>query len=860
MTKLRMSRETRNRVRTSESMRQNMESYSKEQIFLEKFEGQDLELATDPSGNVNTFGITTSIDNEHYSNVNDDNSNESNSRRIPDNKFFIDWAFTPNSKLSSNSTSFTCSLHQKGPLNFSYHTCTEALPRQVSLRRNNGMMTIKNLDTDKDSGEYTFTLVDLKENRLQEMSYQVVVKKKPILPISGGNSDLLSLPFNVVNVVLITLVIVILIIGLILAVCFMRRKNRFHRNVNENPGSKKSSRGRTRGSLNDNNNNNKISNLAKIDISLPNHNTLKTTNPDVNNNNINSLPLQQHHHNLVQQQQNLQDSRRSENEILQVNSGDENLPLINQNNNNNNSNHILVANSMSLNSGNEPVDIKISQINDPNESNETNVMHSSPYSQNPMQNNSNINNSSNMGSPRYTNDKTAQLLQDSRVRKEQADKLIAEVDNFLSDKESSSIALGTSATSNPPSLTGLKVNLLTDGQQLNNNNQIFQESIIPNHHVYRLNNLKQNNFYTQGNKQQKIDENNVITIESNHIYSPSKLEDAMIDIDVRESILASAQQASQNNNPSSLNSSSTNNNNNNLNNTNTPSTRNNSQSKNYFAGSTANYFSQNSQTTSQNSNALYQKFEQICPDHGLNKILHAQSLNHFNVAQQQNLSRNLQILNINTMERNGSTQNNHNNTSISNYNLAKIGRHQPPSYEEALKAKRKRELLAKIEELQRNNNKLGSNGNKNKTRGGSQKSPSSKTSNSINNTPLRKSTHGNFISSTLPRNYVNPNIKKQANLLKVAELKNELDQIEPTVTQHRRKSKSGNNKAEKTLEDTTRQESNTTTSIISPTSGHVSGNNSGNNSDPMNNEVDLLKKTKKQNSASHVVQKSMDYL
>ena len=115
-----------------------------------------------------------------------------------------------------------------------------------------------------------------------------------------------------------------------------------------------------------------------------------------------------------------------------------------------------------------------------------------------------------------------------------------------------------------------------------NNNQIFQESIIPNHHVYRLNNLKQNNFYTQGNKQQKIDENNVITIESNHIYSPSKLEDAMIDIDVRESILASAQQASQNNNnnPSSLNSSSTNNNNNNLNNTNTPSTRNNSQSKN----------------------------------------------------------------------------------------------------------------------------------------------------------------------------------------------------------------------------------------------------------------------------------------
>merc|ERR1712003_277840 len=103
-------------------------------------------------------------------------------------------------------------------------------------------------------------------------------------------------------------------------------------------------------------------------------------------------------------------------------------------------------------------------------------------------------------------------------------------------------------------------------------------------------------------------------------------------------------------------------------------------------------------------------------------------------------------------------------------------------------------------------------------------------------------------------------IKNQANLLKVAELKNELDQIEPTVTQHRRKSKSGNNKAEKTLEDTTRQESNTTTSIISPTSGHVSGNNSGNNSDPMNNEVDLLKKTKKQNSASHVVQKSMDYL
>ena len=49
-------------------------------------------------------------------------------------------------------------------------------------------------------------------------------------------------------------------------------------------------------------------------------------------------------------------------------------------------------------------------------------------------------------------EKARQIIENSQQTQDRTSRLLQQVDNFVSDRESSSIAMGTSATSNPPSL------------------------------------------------------------------------------------------------------------------------------------------------------------------------------------------------------------------------------------------------------------------------------------------------------------------------------------------------------------------------------------------------------------------------
>ena len=67
-------------------------------------------------------------------------------------------------------------------------------------------------------------------------------------------------------------------------------------------------------------------------------------------------------------------------------------------------------------------------------------------------------------------EKAKQIIQNSLQQQDRTSRLLQQVDNFVSDRESSSIAMGTSATSNPPSLVQKSEN---SPKNIHNMNDIF---------------------------------------------------------------------------------------------------------------------------------------------------------------------------------------------------------------------------------------------------------------------------------------------------------------------------------------------------------------------------------------------------
>lgn len=276
--------------------------------------------------------------------------------------------------------------------------------------------------------------------------------------------------------------------------------------------------------------------------------------------------------------------------------------------------HPSLIQSMSLNSGNEPVDL-------PLQSNTYNL---------------------------YT-EKTVQLLNDSKIRKERADKLLAEVDQILSDRESSSIALGTSATSNPPSINGL-IHNTANGES-----------------KYQLSTQKYRLHTQHGTTASNI------------------LENQLIENDVKESLLQANSRPSQTN-----------------------------------------------------------KLKPVSNSHNLNPMLHAQSLNLFNLKQREisnhqnsNSNSNQNSNPINFISNFNRTHSNQSSLKTNTISTSKA----PPSYEEALLAKRKRQLQ---NNLNLNNNSIFS-------------TPTVPEREILSEENFQPGTSGNYVSSTLP----NPRHKKK---------------------------------------------------------------------------------------------------
>ena len=499
-------------------------------------------------------------------------------------------------------------------------------------------------------------------------------------------------------------------------ICCFYKKKQFHKNIQrdrENILSRKRNSGHGNGRSPGRGNSNK--NITKADISLPAISTLKTTHDDQHDikidvrcnqeskqvvpgqntqsslNSSSNQPMAQNQNQLLVNHHNTLTRNARTNEEL-CNSNDEQLPLISASNNRNPDHHVKssVIASNSLNSGNEHIDLPI-------------------ISNTKL--NAHLNSSANENySHGLYDEKTVQLLQNSKIRSEQADKLMAEVDHFLSDRESSSLALGTSATSNPPSING------------------HQNPYILNQHSKNLHTIEVNQQHLTPDSKTR------------HVPTASKLESELIDKDVRESLLLAAKNSTLKRN--------------------------------------------------------------VCPNSGLTPLsgLHAQSLNHFNLAQQkqQQMHNSVMVLGA---HRSTSQQSSSRNTNTTNTN-SKL----PPSYEEALAAKRRRQELESQLNIQNSSVFTLQNPLPSSSQNTSSNTNDRQTSQGTNSSGI---VVGDYLSNSHSHTLPNRRIKPQ---LKVSEPK----------------------------------ESNTTTSLISPTSEQNSGLIDAKNID--NSHV------------IHVQERSMDYL